>query len=55
MDVENRRGVGDLALGDANRDNHATIFHSLAVDVRFVLMDIRPEQAMPQASFLYAG
>ena len=55
MDVENRRRVRDFALGDANRDNHATVFHSLAVDVRLVLMDIRAEQAMPQASFPYTG
>ena len=55
MDVENRRRVRDFALGDANRNDHAAIFHGLAVDARLVLMHIRAEQAMPQASFPYTG
>src|ERR1700675_938444 len=55
MDVENRRRVSDFALGDANRDDRAAVFHGLAVDVRLMLMDIRAEQAMAQPSFFFAG
>jgi hypothetical protein len=55
MDVENRRRVSDFALGHANRDDHAAVFNCLAIDIRLMLMDIRAEQAMPQASFFHAG
>ena len=47
--------MGDFALGDANRNDHAAVFHGLAVDVRLVLMDIGAEQAMPQPGFFHAG
>ena len=55
MDVENRRRVSDFALGDANRNDRAAVFDGLAIDIRLMLMDIRAEQAMPQAGFFHAG
>jgi hypothetical protein len=54
MDVENRRRMGNFALGNANRNDDAAVFHGLTVDTRLVFMDVRSEQSMPQASFFHA-
>src|ERR1700721_2592222 len=52
MDVENRRSVGDLALGHANRDDRAAVFNGLAIDIPPSLRTPVPNRGCPKpASF----
>jgi hypothetical protein len=49
MDVENALRMSDFAVDRAQRRNDAAVGDSLAVDVRFVLVEVAAEQRVPEA------
>ena len=55
MDVEDRSGVRDFAVGNADGDDDAAVLNGLAIDVGLVLIDITAEQAIPEARLLDVG
>jgi hypothetical protein len=55
MDIEHRPCMRDLTREQANGDERAAVLDSPPINIRLMLVDIGPEQPLPEPRLRYAG
>ena len=55
MDIERRPCMRDLTGEQANGDERAAFLDGLPIDVRLMLININPEQPLPEPRLRHAG